>query len=117
MVPVVPKSELPLLEIEDEEPASDVAFVRAAPAPGRSWATTTPMATVAPVATTMAPLVSMRSRTLALSRSSGVLGWPKTVMWWSSSVGDAPYPNMLKSTPTQDRLWFCCDILPQVPRR
>jgi hypothetical protein len=43
--------------------------------PGRSWATTTPMTTVAPVAATIVPRVSVRSRDRALSRSAGVLGW------------------------------------------
>jgi hypothetical protein len=95
VLPVLPESELLVLlvELEDEEPTPDVGVVRAVPAPGRSWATTTPMATVAPVAATMAPRVSARSRDLALSLSAGVLGWPVTDMWRSSSVGDAPIPT------------------------
>jgi hypothetical protein len=60
---------LPLLDVEA------AALVPAAPAPGWSWETTMPMATVAPVAATIAPRVTTRSRALALSLSAGVLGW------------------------------------------
>jgi hypothetical protein len=49
-------------------------------APGRSWATTTPMTIVAPDAPTIVPRVSMRSRDRALSRSEGVLGWTDSDM-------------------------------------
>jgi hypothetical protein len=87
---VVPDEELPELvaavDFDDEDVAS--AEVPAAWAPEWSWATTTPMATVAPVAATITPRVRNRSREWALSRSAGVLGWARSDMWWSSSVGD-----------------------------
>ncbi len=75
VLPVVPESELLvlLLDVEDEDPPSDAAVVRAEPAPGRSWATTTPMATVAPAEAAIAHRVSARSRDFALSLSAGVL--------------------------------------------
>jgi hypothetical protein len=74
VVVVVPEPDasddaLPLLDVEAP------ALAPAALAPGRSWETTMPMATVAPVAATIAPRVRTRSRALALSRSAGVLGW------------------------------------------
>jgi hypothetical protein len=70
VVPVVPE-----LEEEAVPPDEDVpAEVGAALAPGRSWATTTPRAAVAPAATTIAPRVRVRRRDCARSRSAGVLG-------------------------------------------
>jgi hypothetical protein len=67
--PDVPDDALPLLDVEA------AALVPAALAPGWSWETTMPMATVAPVAATIAPRVTTRSRALALSLAAGVLGW------------------------------------------
>jgi hypothetical protein len=92
--PVVPESEplVMLLDLEGDDPPSDVAVVRAAP-PGRSWATTTPMAAVAPVAATIAPRVSAPSRDFALSLSAGVLGRTTTDMWWGFLGRDAPIPT------------------------
>jgi hypothetical protein len=89
--PVVPSSEESDVVVDEELPASvvaadfddedvDVAEVFTALASGRSWATTTPMATVAPVAATIAPRVSVRSRDCALSLSAGVLGWADSGM-------------------------------------
>jgi hypothetical protein len=89
---VVPDEELPVLvvrvEFDDEEVAS--AAVPAAWAPEWSWATTTPRATVAPVAATMAPRVRNRSREWALSLSAGVLGWAGSGMWGNPRSGTAP---------------------------
>jgi hypothetical protein len=73
VVVVVPEPEvsddmLPLLDVEA------AALVPTALAPGWSWETTMPMATVTPVAATIAPRVTARSRALALSLSAGVLG-------------------------------------------
>ena len=98
VLPVVPESEvvpddaLPLLDVEVDPGGveSDVAVVPVERAPGRSWATTIPMATVAPVAATTAPRVRVRSRDLARSLSAGVLGWPGTDMGLESFVGDPP---------------------------
>ena len=67
--PDVSDDALPLLEVEA------AALVPTALAPGWSWETTMPMATVAPVAAMIAPRVTTRSRALALSLSAGVLGW------------------------------------------
>ena len=73
VVVVVPEPDVsddaPLLEVEA------AALVPTALAPGWSWETTMPMATVAPVAAMIAPRVTTRSRALALSLSAGVLGW------------------------------------------
>jgi hypothetical protein len=44
--------------------------------PGRSWATTMPMAAVAPATATTAPRVRARRRDMARSLSAGVLCWP-----------------------------------------
>jgi hypothetical protein len=85
VVPVAESAESDLLPFEelwvfvaavdfDEEEVESVEE-RTVLAPGRSWATTTPMAIVAPAAATIAPRVSVRSRDWALSRSAGVLGW------------------------------------------
>jgi hypothetical protein len=79
VVPVVPPEELGVLADVDEadvESADD----RTAPAPEWSWATTTPMTTVAPAAAIIVPRVSVRSRHRALSRSAGVLGWADSAM-------------------------------------
>jgi hypothetical protein len=98
----VPEDELPLLDVDDETLA-----------PGRSWATTIPRAAVAPAAATIAPRVRVRRRDFALSLSAGVLGWTGADMWLLAFLGRGrPYPNMLESTPTQDPLCSCCDILP-----
>ena len=67
---VLPDEELPLLDVDEVDP--DPAVVGAL-APGRSWATTTPRATVAPAAATTAPRVRVRRRAFALSLSAGVL--------------------------------------------
>jgi hypothetical protein len=67
--PDVSDDALPLLDVEA------AALVPTALAPGWSWDTTMPIATVAPVAATIAPRVTTRSRALALSLSAGVLGW------------------------------------------
>lgn len=69
----------PVLDVEvdpdDEVDERDTAVDAAAWVLGRSWATTIPMATVAPVAATTAPRVRVRSRDVALSLSAGELGW------------------------------------------
>jgi hypothetical protein len=61
---VVPDEELPILVTAVDFDEEDVAFaeVPTALAPGRSWATTTPRASVAPVAATIAPRVRIRNR-------------------------------------------------------
>ena len=70
---------VPELDVSDDAlrlfDVAVAAFDPAALAPGWSWATTMPRATVAPVAATIAPRVTTRSRALALSLSAGVLGW------------------------------------------
>ncbi len=99
---------------DDALPLLDVvvaALVPSAAAPGWSWETTMPMATVAPVAATIAPRVTTRSRALALSLSAGVLGWAGADMFAGSFVGQRPHPTMRNSTPTQNALWSCCDLL------
>ena len=58
----------------DAAVVEDVVAVPDALAPGRSWATRTPMPTVAPVAATTTPRVRVRSLDLALSLASGALG-------------------------------------------
>lgn len=76
VVPEDPDAELPLLEVDvDAECVLEVAAFFWAVAPGWSLETTTPMATVAPVATTITPRVSVRTRDRALSLSPAVLGW------------------------------------------
>ncbi len=90
MFPVVPElldvlseSELPSSEVvgvvdpdvEDVDPDEVGVAVLAALPPGRSCATTIPIATVAPVAAITAPRVSIRRRNLALSLSVGVFAW------------------------------------------
>jgi hypothetical protein len=75
--PVVPASaESPAVPAEESWVLVDPTET----APGRSWATTTPMTIVAPDAATIVPRVSMRSRDRALSRSEGVLGWADSDM-------------------------------------
>jgi hypothetical protein len=76
----------------DEEGVESVED-RTAPPPGPSWATTTPMTTVAPVAATIAPRVSTRSRDWALSRSVAGLGRADSDM-----VGDVP---RLETSPSE----------------
>ena len=76
-VPGVPRRSS-AADFDDED--VDVAEVFTALASGRSWATTTPMATVAPAAATIAPRVSVRSRDCTLSLSAGVLGWAESGM-------------------------------------
>lgn len=81
VLPVDPDTDVPPFAVEEDvDPevaaplAPVVAVVLLAPvAPGRSWVTTTPIATVAPVAAMTAPRVRNRSRTLARSLSPGVL--------------------------------------------
>jgi hypothetical protein len=85
-------------DVEDVEPdigdvEPDVEDAPAAWAPGRSWATTIPMTTVAPVAATTAPCVKVRSRDCALALAAGELCWSGADMWRESSVGDAPIPT------------------------
>ncbi len=96
---VLPDEELPLLDVEP-----DPVVVGAALAPGRSWATTTPRAAVAPAAATTAPRVRVRRRDFARSLSAGVLDWTEADMWLRFLDRGRPYPNTLESTPTQDRL-------------
>ncbi|HEX4127191.1 MAG TPA: hypothetical protein VHX67_06390 [Acidimicrobiales bacterium] len=96
VVPVVPASEEPDAAPDDEAPLAvavvdravddddgddDAPDVRTTPAPGWSWATTIPMATVAPVAATITERVRTRSRARALSLSAGVLGRVGVGMW------------------------------------
>jgi len=87
---VVPDEELPVLvePVDDEDVAC--AEVPAAWAPEWSWATTTPRATVAPVAATIAPRVRNRSREWALSLSAGVLGWVGPGMSGNPRLETAP---------------------------
>ena len=103
--PDVSDDALPLLDVEA------AALVPTALAPGWSWETTMPMATVAPVAATIAPRVAARSRALALSLSAGVLGWAGADMGAGSFVGKHPHPTMRNSAFTQSALWSCCDLL------
>ncbi len=110
---VPPDEELPLLDVDEVDP--DPAVVGAELAPGRSWATTTPRATVAPAAATTAPRVRVRKRVFALSLSAGVFVSTRPDMWLTFLGRGRPYPNMLESTPAQGRLWCCCDIVPQLP--
>ena len=105
-LPVVPSSdvlsdeELPLPDVDvdpvDDEVEPDVApTVRRALAPGWSFATTIPMATVAPVAATITPRVRKRTLDLALSRSAGVLGWAVDI--WREPFGwRRPHPNIFE---------------------
>jgi hypothetical protein len=79
--PDVSDDALPLLVVEA------AGLVAAALVPGWSWETTMPMATVAPVAATITPRVTTRSRALALSLSAGVLGWAGADMGAGSLVG------------------------------
>jgi hypothetical protein len=86
VVPVVP--ELPLDEDEDPPvvvpvPAVDpdpVVPLCTLPAPGCSWATRIPIATVAPVTARTTPRVSCRRRAWAMSRLPGVLVWMRRDM-------------------------------------
>jgi hypothetical protein len=89
----VPVSPVDPVVSESAEPDVELVEVRAAPPPGRSWATTAPMTTVAPVAATIAPRVRVRSRDWALSRSVGVLGWGDSAM-----VGGIP---RLETSPSE----------------
>ncbi len=119
-LPVVPSSdvlsdeELPLPDVDvdpvDDEVEPDVApTVRRALAPGWSFATTIPMATVAPVAATITPRVRKRTLDLALSRSAGVLGWAVDI--WREPFGwRRLHPNIFNSMLTQDPLWSSCDM-------
>jgi hypothetical protein len=71
--------ELPF-EIDDEPdpPVPDEVLppaLRVLLEPGCSWATTTPMTTVMPVAASTATRVTMPSRVCARPRDSGVWGW------------------------------------------
>ena len=69
--PDVSDDALPLLDVEA------AALVPTALAPGWSWETTMPMATVAPVAATITPRVTTRSRdygSVPLGGCAG-LGW------------------------------------------
>jgi hypothetical protein len=74
---------------DEEEVEPDVALAPAAPAPGWSWETTIPMTTVAPVAATIAPLVTARSRALPLSLSVCPLGWAGAGMWSVPPFGNS----------------------------
>jgi hypothetical protein len=93
--PVVPADELWVFVVPADDGEEEVESVedRTAPPPGRSCATTTPMTTVAPVAATIAPRVSMRNRDWALSRSVAGLGWAESDM-----VGDVP---RLETSPSE----------------
>jgi hypothetical protein len=93
---------------DDEGLESDVAAAPAACVPGRSWATTTPITTVAPAAATTAPRVSVRNRDLARSRSAGELCWKASDIWWVLRWR-RPHPTMANSTLTQGTLWSSCD--------
>jgi hypothetical protein len=74
---VLSESELPSSEVVvvvDDPGEVGAVVLPTALAPGRSCATTTPMATVAPVAAMTAPRVRIRRRNLALSLSTAVFG-------------------------------------------
>jgi hypothetical protein len=98
VLPVLP--ELPLDEDVDP-PVVPVPAVDPDPvvvplwrllAPGCSWATTIPMATVAPATARTATRVSWRRRAWALSRLPGVLDWMRRDMCWENLCsGDAPW--------------------------
>jgi hypothetical protein len=95
VLPVLP--DVPL----DEEPPALVLVPAVEPelfaplcgllAPGWSWATTIPMATVAPVARRAAPRVRSRTRAWPRSRLPGVVGWMRGDMpWRTSCLGTGP---------------------------
>jgi hypothetical protein len=67
--------DVPVRLVDDEDPATEPVdpFV-VLELPGCSLATTTPMATVAPVAASTAPKVRERNRDAVLSRSRGAFG-------------------------------------------
>ena len=94
---------VPALDVPDERAARGVA------APGWSRATTTPTNTVAPLAAMMAALVTARTRALAFSLFSGVLGcWPVAVTRNGHLLPSGrPYPTTLGSIPSQHPLWSC----------
>ena len=79
-------------------------------APGWSRDTTTPMATVAPVAATTVPRVRVRNQARARSRSAGVCDRSGAGMPVMSFCWRHPKPNTLASYLTQDGLWGCCDF-------
>ncbi len=70
-------------------------------APGWSWATTIPIAAVAPVAARIAPRVRLRSRDRAFSLDFGVFGSSTVAMRMEFLYWGRPYPTMLESTPSQ----------------
>jgi hypothetical protein len=89
VVVVAPELDPDRGETDDEVPA--VVLLD----PGWSRETTIPIATVAPVATRTAPLVSRRRRDRAFALTSGVLCSPVFDMGWGTSprlLGDAPIP-------------------------
>ena len=87
-------------------------------APGRSCATTIPMATVAPVAAMTAPRVRTAAGLWPCLVSAGVLGLLGGDMrllflgWWAPR---RPLSHHAVSTLTQDPLWSSCDIGPDRP--
>jgi hypothetical protein len=95
--------------VDDVEVVSDT--VEALLDPGCSRATTTPITAAAPVAASTAVRVSRRSRAWARSLPSGVRPALERVMW-GPSLSERPYPNIAKSTSSQDPLWTCCDMCP-----
>jgi hypothetical protein len=81
--PVLPEPD----EVDpDEVPCPDVLL-----APGWTWATTIPIAAVAPVAARTIPRVRRRSRDRAISLLWGVFGWLLDDMWLENlSFGTLP---------------------------
>jgi hypothetical protein len=87
------------------------------PEPACSFATTTPIKAVAPVAASTATRVKPRTRDCARSRSWGVCDVLGLDMWIATSAGgDAPYLTRCRWTPSQGPLWACCDIVPYAMR-
>jgi hypothetical protein len=98
--------DVPVPLVDDEDPATEpvdpfVVLVL----PGCSFATTMPMATVAPVAARTAPQVSERNRDVVLSRSRGVFGKWLADMWMGNLSWERPYPIIIDSTRSQGPLW------------
>jgi phosphotriesterase-related protein len=90
-------------DVDEPEPLAAVA-------PGCSWATTTPMPIVAPIAASAAPRVRVRSLAWAFALLCGVCGCSSAAITGHLS-GGRRHPTIPVSTPSQGWLWACCDIV------